>query len=314
MAFNHKHLIDITEYSADDIMTILETAKNFKQVNERRIKKVPTLKGFTVVNMFNEPSTRTRSSFEIAEKRLSADSLNFGGSSTATVKGESLVDTVKTLCSYKIDCIVVRDRWAGVPRKIADVSGVSVIDAGDGKHQHPTQALLDLYSIWEEKGDLAGLHVGVVGDIAHSRVCGSLIPALKIMGCEVTVVAPPTLLPARPDILGADHVTSNLDEALPELDVVYMLRIQRERFEGAPYPNLREYNLLYGLTKERDKLLKPDALVCHPGPINRGVELDSFMADHPKRSIILDQVYAGVLVRMAALYLLLGGSNDGIDA
>ena len=144
MAFDHKHLIDITEYSADDIMTILETAKTFKQVNERRIKKVPTLKGFTVVNMFNEPSTRTRSSFEIAENRLSADSLNFGGSSTATVKGESLVDTVKTLCSYKIDCIVVRDRWAGVPRKIADVSGVSVIDAGDGKHQHPTQAILDL--------------------------------------------------------------------------------------------------------------------------------------------------------------------------
>ena len=314
MAFNHKHLIDITEYSADDIMTILETAKNFKQVNERRIKKVPTLKGFTVVNMFNEPSTRTRSSFEIAEKRLSADSLNFGGSSTATVKGESLVDTVKTLCSYKIDCIVVRDRWAGVPRKIADVSGVSVIDAGDGKHQHPTQALLDLYSIWEEKGDLAGLHVGVVGDIAHSRVCGSLIPALKIMGCEVTVVAPPTLLPARPDILGADHVTSNLDEALPELDVVSMLRIQRERFEGAPYPNLREYNLLYGLTEQRDKLLKPDACVCHPGPINRGVELDSFMADHPDRSIILDQVYAGILVRMAALYQLLGGTYDGIDA
>ncbi len=314
MAFNHKHLIDITEYSADDIMTILETAKNFKQVNERRIKKVPTLKGFTVVNMFNEPSTRTRSSFEIAEKRLSADSLNFGGSSTATVKGESLVDTVKTLCSYKIDCIVVRDRWAGVPRKIADVSGVSVIDAGDGKHQHPTQALLDLYSIWEEKGDLAGLHVGVVGDIAHSRVCGSLIPALKIMGCEVTVIAPPTLLPARPDILGADHVTSNLDEALPELDVVYMLRIQRERLEGAPYPSLREYNQLFGLTRERDRLMKPDALVCHPGPINRGVELDSFMADHPERSVILDQVYAGVLVRMAALYLLLGGSNDGFDA
>ncbi|WP_369809491.1 aspartate carbamoyltransferase, partial [uncultured Adlercreutzia sp.] len=183
-----------------------------------------------------------------------------------------------------------------------------------GKHQHPTQALLDLYSIWEEKGDLNGLHVGVVGDIAHSRVCGSLIPALKIMGCEVTVIAPPTLLPARPDILGADHVTSNFDEALPELDVVYMLRIQRERFEGAPYPNLREYNLLYGLTQERDRLMKPDACVCHPGPINRGVELDSFMADHPKRSIILDQVYAGVLVRMAALYLLLGGSNDGIDA
>jgi len=158
------------------------------------------------------------------------------------------------------------------------------------------------------------LKVGIVGDIGHSRVCGSLIPALKIMGCDVTVIAPPTLMPARPDVLGADRATSDLDAALPELDVVYMLRIQRERFEGAPYPNLREYNLLYGLTEQRDKLLKPDACVCHPGPINRGVELDSFMADHPKRSIILDQVYAGVLVRMAALYLLLGGSNDGIDA
>ena len=314
MSFSHKHLIDITEYSADDLMLMLETAEKFKQVNERRIKQVPTLKGFTVVNMFNEPSTRTRSSFEIAEKRLSANSLNFGGSSTSTVKGESLVDTVETLCAYKIDCIVVRDKHAGVPRKIADVSGVSVIDAGDGKHQHPTQALLDLYSIWEKKGSFDKLHVGVVGDIGHSRVCGSLIPALKIMGCEVTVIAPPTLMPARPDVLGADHVTYHLDEALPELDVVYMLRIQRERLEGAPYPSLREYNQLFGLTCERDRLMKPDALVCHPGPINRGVELDSFMADHPERSVILDQVYAGVLVRMAALYLLLGGSNDGFDA
>ena len=282
MAFDHKHLIDIAEYSADDIMTILETAERFKAVNERRIKQVPTLKGYTIVNMFNEPSTRTRSSFEIAEKRLSANSLNFGGSSTSTVKGESLVDTVETLCAYKIDMIIVRDKHAGVPRKIADVSGAHVIDAGDGKHQHPTQALLDLYSIWEAKGDLSGLHVGVVGDIGHSRVCGSLIPALKIMGCEVTVVAPQTLLPARPDVLGADHVTSRLDEALPELDVVYMLRIQRERLEGAPYPSLREYNLLYGLTKERDRLMKPDALICHPGPINRGVELDSYMADAPE--------------------------------
>ena len=314
MSFSHKHLIDITEYSADDLMLMLETAEKFKQVNERRIKQVPTLKGFTVVNMFNEPSTRTRSSFEIAEKRLSANSLNFGGSSTSTVKGESLVDTVETLCAYKIDCIVVRDKHAGVPRKIADVSGVSVIDAGDGKHQHPTQALLDLYSIWEKKGSFDKLHVGVVGDIGHSRVCGSLIPALKIMGCEVTVIAPPTLMPARPDVLGADHVTYHLDEVLPELDVIYMLRIQRERLEGAPYPSLREYNQLFGLTRERDRLMKPDALVCHPGPINRGVELDSFMADHPERSVILDQVYAGVLVRMAALYLLLGGSNDGFDA
>ena len=310
MAFAHKHLIDIREYSAEDIMTILETARNFKHVNERRIKKVPTLKGFTVVNMFNEPSTRTRSSFEIAEKRLSADTLNFGGSSTSTTKGESLTDTVKTLCSYKVDAIVVRDKHAGVPRKIADISGVHVIDAGDGKHQHPTQALLDLYTIWEEKGTIEGLHVGIVGDIGHSRVCGSLIPALKTMGAEVTVIAPPTLLPARPDILGADHVSSHLDEVLPQLDVVYMLRIQRERLEGAPYPSLREYSMLYGLTKDRDALMKPDALICHPGPINRGVELDSYMADHPTRSVILDQVYAGVLVRMAVLYLLLGGADD----
>lgn len=314
MPFNHDHLIGFDDYTADDIMQILETAVRFRSVNERRIKKIPTLKGFTVVNMFNEPSTRTRSSFEIAEKRLSCDSLNFGGSSTSTVKGESLVDTVMTLCSYKIDMIIVRDRHAGVPSKIAEVSGVHVIDAGDGKHQHPTQALLDLYSIWQEKGDFNGLKVGIVGDIGHSRVCGSLIPALKIMGSEVTVIAPPTLLPARPDVLGTDHVTSNLDEALPDLDVVYMLRIQRERLEGAPYPSLREYNMLYGLTQERDRLMKPDALICHPGPINRGVELDSFMADHPKRSVILDQVYAGILTRMAAMYLLLGGSEDGITA
>ena len=311
---SHRHLIDITEYSADDIMQILETAQRFRSVNERRIKKIPTLKGFTVVNMFNEPSTRTRSSFEIAEKRLSCDSLNFGGSSTSTVKGESLVDTVETLCAYKIDMIIVRDKHAGVPRKIADVSGAHVIDAGDGKHQHPTQALLDLYSIWQAKGDLNGLKVGIVGDIGHSRVCGSLIPALKIMGCEVTVIAPPTLMPARPEVLGADHVTCKIEEALPELDVVYMLRIQRERLEGAPYPSLREYNMLFGLTQERERMMKRDAIICHPGPINRGVELDSFMADHPERSVILDQVYAGILTRMAALYLLLGGSEDGITA
>ena len=314
MTFAHKHLIDITEYSRDDIMLLLETAAKFKEVNERRIKQVPTLKGATIVNMFNEPSTRTRSSFEIAEKRLSANSLNFGGSSTSTVKGESLSDTVETLCAYKIDMIIVRDKHAGVPRKIADLSGVHVIDAGDGKHQHPTQALLDLYSIWEEKGSFEGLNVGIVGDIAHSRVCGSLLPALKIMGANTVAIAPPTLLPARPDVLGADEVSSDLDSVLPDLDVVYMLRVQRERLEGAPFPSLREYNLLYGLTQKRDQLMKPDAIVCHPGPINRGVELDSFMADHPERSVILDQVYAGILVRMAALYLLLGGSNDGIDA
>lgn len=314
MAFNHKHLIDITEYSADDIMQILETAVTFKEVNERKIKKLPTLKGLTVINMFNEPSTRTRSSFELAEKRLSCDTLNFGGSSSSASKGESLVDTIETLNAYKIDMVVVRDKHAGVPQMITEHTNAGVIDAGDGKHQHPTQALLDLFSIWQAKGSFDNLKVGVVGDIGHSRVCGSLIPALKIMGCEVTVIAPATLMPARPDVLGADHVTSNIDEALPELDVVYMLRIQRERLEGAPYPSLREYNMLFGLTREREKLMKPDAIICHPGPINRGVELDSYMADHPQRSVILDQVYAGICTRMAALYLLLGGSNDGLTA
>ena len=310
MAFDHKHLIDIREYSADDLTLILDTAERFKAINERRIKKVPVLKGYTVVNMFNEPSTRTRSSFEIAEKRLSCDTLNFGGSSTSTVKGESLDDTVQTLCSYKIDMIVVRDRHAGVPRRIADISGVNVIDAGDGKHQHPTQALLDLYSIREAKGHIEGLHVGIVGDISHSRVCGSLVPALKTMGAHVTLIGPATLMPPAPEALGADAVTAHLDEVLPELDVVYMLRIQQERLEGAPFPSLREYSMLFGLNEQRDKLMRPDAIICHPGPINRGVELDSFMADHPTRSVILDQVYAGVLVRMAALYLLLGGGES----
>ncbi len=314
MAFNHKHLIDITEYSEEDIMTILQTAKMFSEVNERKIKKLPTLKGLTVINMFNEPSTRTRSSFELAEKRLSCDTLNFGGSSTSSVKGESLIDTVETLNAYKIDMIIVRDKHAGAPQIIAEHTPACVVDAGDGKHQHPTQALLDLYTIWEHKGSFKGLKVGIVGDIGHSRVCGSLIPALKIMGAEVTVVGPATLMPAAPEVLGADRVTADLDSVLPELDVVYMLRIQRERLEGAPFPSLREYHELFGLTQKRESLMKPDAIVCHPGPINRGVEFDSYMADHPQRSVILEQVYAGICVRMAVLYLLLGGTDDGITA
>ncbi len=312
MAFNHKHLIDITEYSDTDIMTILETAKAFSAVNERTIKKVPTLKGKTIVNMFNEPSTRTRSSFELAEKRLSADSLNFGGSSTSTVKGESLIDTVMTLNSYKIDMVVVRDKHEGAPYIVSQHTPAAVIDAGDGKHGHPTQALLDLYTIWQRFGHLEGLKVGIVGDISHSRVCGSLVPALKIVGAEVTLIAPGTLIPMNPEVLGADRVSASLDDVLPELDVVYMLRIQRERLEGAPFPSQREYHMLYGLTEARERLMKPEAIVCHPGPINRGVELDSYMADHPQRSVILDQVYAGICVRMAALYLLLGGADNGL--
>ena len=314
MAFNHKHLIDITEYSEEDIMTILQTAKTLSEVNERKIKKLPTLKGLTVINMFNEPSTRTRSSFELAEKRLSCDTLNFGGSSTSSVKGESLIDTVETLNAYKIDMIIVRDKHAGVPQMIAEHTPACVVDAGDGKHQHPTQALLDLYTIWEHKGSFKGLKVGIVGDIGHSRVCGSLVPALKIMGAEVTLVGPGTLMPAAPEVLGADRVTADLDSVLPELDVVYMLRIQRERLEGAPFPSLREYHELFGLTQKREALMKPDCIICHPGPINRGVEFDSYMADHPQRSVILEQVYAGICVRMAVLYLLLGGADNGLTA
>ena len=212
----------------------------------------------------------------------------------------------------KIDCIVVRDKHAGAPYIVTQNSPASVICAGDGKHNHPTQALLDLYTIWEHKGDFHGLKVAVVGDIAHSRVCGSLIPALKIMGCETYAVAPGTLLPPAPEVLGCDHVTSDLDSVLPELDVVYMLRVQQERLEGAPFPTIREYHKLFGLTKDREKLMKPDAIICHPGPINRGVEFDSYMADHPQRSVILEQVYAGICVRMAILYLLLGGADNGL--
>lgn len=314
MAFDHRHLIDIREYSEEDIALILDTAKAFSAVNDRKIKKVPTLRGLTIVNMFNEPSTRTRSSFELAEKRLSADTLNFGGSSTSSVKGESLIDTVETLNAYKIDAIVVRDKHAGAPHIISQHTPAVVIDAGDGKHQHPTQALLDLYSIREHKGRIRDLKVGIVGDVGHSRVVGSLAPALKTMGAHVTLVGPATLMPDAPANLGVDRVTPYLDEVLPEFDVVYMLRVQRERLEGAPFPSTREYHALYGLTKDRERLMKPDAIVCHPGPINRGVEFDSYMADHPRRSVILDQVYAGICVRMAVLYLLLGGSDNGLDS
>ncbi len=310
--FAHKHLLSIDDLSPEDIMTILKQARTFEEINERPIKKVPALRGKTVCNLFLEPSTRTRGSFELAEKRLSCDSLNAGGSTSSTVKGESLVDTVRTLDSMKVDMFIVRHKCAGAPYIVSQNTNATVIDAGDGKHQHPTQALLDLYTIWEHKGDFHGLKVAVVGDISHSRVCGSLIPALKIMGCETYAVAPGTLLPPAPEVLGCDHVTSDLDSVLPELDVVYMLRVQQERLEGAPFPTIREYHKLFGLTKDREKLMKPDAIICHPGPINRGVEFDSYMADHPQRSVILEQVYAGICVRMAILYLLLGGADNGL--
>lgn len=310
--FAHKHLLSIDDLSRDDIMNVLEQARMFEEVNERAIKKVPALRGKTVCNLFFEPSTRTRGSFELAEKRLSCDSLNAGGSASSTVKGESLVDTVRTLDAMKVDMFIVRHKCAGAPYMVSQNTNAAVIDAGDGKHQHPTQALLDLYTIWKEKGSFEGLKVGIVGDIAHSRVCGSLIPALNRMGAEVTLIAPATLLPACPEVLGAARVAPHLDSVLPELDVVYMLRIQMERLENAPFPSLREYHLLYGLTQERSKFMKEDAIICHPGPINRGVELDSYMADG-HHSVIVDQVFSGVCVRMALIYLLLGGGNDEVS-
>ena len=263
--FDHKNLLSIDELSAEDIMTVLTYAKTFEEVNERPIKKVPALRGKTICNLFLEPSTRTRGSFELAEKRLSCDTINAGGSASSTVKGESLVDTVKTLDSMKVDMFVVRHKYAGTPYMVSQHTNAAVIDAGDGKHQHPTQALLDLYTIWKEKGSFEGLKVGIVGDIVHSRVAGSLVPALAKLGAEVYLIAPATMLPAAPEALGVARVYANLDEALPELDVVYMLRIQMERLEEAPFPSLREYNLLYGLTKEREELMKPRRDHLPPG-------------------------------------------------
>ena len=312
MAFNHRHLIDLTEYSAEDITLILDIAERFREVNERRIKKVPTLKGYTVVNMFNEPSTRTRSSFELAEKRLSADSLSMGGATSSVVKGESLADTIETIDAMNVDMFICRAKLAGTPQKITEHTDAIVINAGDGKHQHPTQAMLDLYTIRENFGHLDGLKVAIVGDLSHSRVCGSLVPALKTMGAEVTLVGPPTFQVDDPDYYGVPQ-TADLDAVIPEMDVVYMLRVQLERMEGAAIPSRREYNRLWGLDMARVDRMKPEAIICHPGPMNRGMEINADVADCA-RSRILDQVNAGVLTRMAEMYLLLGGENNGVSA
>lgn len=304
-----EHLIDMNDLTAQDISCILDHARSFAEINRRSIKKVPTLRGKTIVNMFMEPSTRTRSSFELAEKRLSADSLNFSPSSSAVKKGETLKDTTLTLDAMGIDAIVIRHRYAGSPYMLTQYTNAKIINAGDGKHQHPTQALLDLYTMREHFGSLEGLRVGIVGDVVHSRVLGSLAPALKKMGAQVVVVGPPTFMPARPDILGVE-CCSDFNAVLPSLDVVYMLRIQLERVEGAPIPSLREYNMLFGLDLKRELLLKKHCLVMHPGPMNRGVEISAELADG-ERSCILEQVSAGVAVRMAVMYLLLGGEDGG---
>ncbi len=307
---NHKHLIDINEYTAEEITEILDTAKSFKEVNDRTIKKLPTLRGRTIINLFMEPSTRTRTSFEIAGKRLSGDVINFSASSSSTSKGETLADTAETLDAMNCDLVVVRSKQEGAPRLLTRHMKAHVVNGGDGKHQHPTQALLDAFTIRETLGTIKGLTVGIVGDIAHSRVVGSLVPLLKIMGANPIVIGPPTLMPARPELLGA-RVAHTLDDVLPELDVVYMLRIQMERLEAAPLPSLREYAMLYGINAARMQAMKPDAIIMHPGPINRGVELSAEAADSD-RAVILDQVNSGVAVRMAVMYLLLGGEGNGI--
>jgi aspartate carbamoyltransferase catalytic subunit len=306
------HVIDMTDLSPDDVRLILDTAESFKEVNERRIKKLPTLRGRTVVNLFLEPSTRTRTSFEIAAKRLSADGINFTASASATVKGESLADTAATLSAMACDLVVIRHKYAGAPRILADKMDAHIVNGGDGMHQHPTQALLDLFTMRERLGKLKGLTVGIVGDIAHSRVAGSLVPALRMMGATPVLVGPPTLMPARPDVLGAE-VAASLDSVLADLDVAYMLRIQMERAEGMPFPSVREYSTLFGMNESRLAKMPPHAIVMHPGPMNRGVEISAEVADS-ERSLILDQVNAGVAVRMAVMYLLLGGDASGAAA
>ena len=293
---SNRHIIDIEDLTTEEIVLILDTAESFKEVNERRIKKLPTLRGRTIVNLFLEPSTRTRTSFEIAAKRLSADGINFSASTSATVKGESLVDTAETLSAMACDLVIVRHKYAGSPRMLADHMDAHIINGGDGMHQHPTQALLDLYTMRERLGHLEGLTVAVVGDIAHSRVAGSLVPALRMVGARPIVVGPPTLMPARPDVLGAE-VSYTLDDVLPEVDVAYMLRIQMERAEGMPFPSVREYARLWGMNETRLAAMKPEAIVMHPGPMNRGVEISSAVADS-SRAVVLNQVNAGVAVRM----------------
>lgn len=307
-----KHILGMDDLTADDIARILETAESFAEVNERRIKKLPTLRGLTVVNLFLEPSTRTRTSFEIAAKRLSADGINFTASASATVKGESLRDTAATLAAMSCDLVIIRHKYAGAPRILTEMMDCHIVNGGDGKHQHPTQALLDLYTMKQRLGHLEGLRVGIVGDISHSRVAGSLIPALLKVGATPVVIAPPTLMPARPDVLGVE-VSWDLDEVLPTLDVAYMLRIQMERADGMPFPSLREYARYYGMNTARLASMKPSAIVMHPGPMNRGVEISADVADS-ERSLVLEQVESGVAVRMAVMYLLLGGADSGAAA
>jgi len=306
MVFKRKDLLGTEDLSKEEILFILKTAESFREVLERPIRKVPTLRGKTVVNLFFEPSTRTRMSFELAEKRLNADVLNFSTSNSSVIKGETLLDTARNILAMKVDCLVLRHPTPGAPHLLAKKLPVSVINAGDGAHEHPTQALLDLYTIREQKGGVEGLKIVIIGDIAHSRVARSNIWALQKLGAEVRVCAPSTLIPPLIEKMGV-KVFYSPEDALKEVDIVMMLRIQKERQNTGLFPSLSEYVELFSLTEERLGLAKDDALIMHPGPVNRGIELPAKVADG-KRSIILNQVTNGVAVRMAVLYLLLGKS------
>jgi aspartate carbamoyltransferase catalytic subunit len=303
--WTRRHLLGLHELSAEEIQLILKTAESFVEVSERSVKKVPALRGKTVVNLFFEPSTRTRVSFELAAKRLSADTMNIAAATSSLSKGETILDMVRNIEALHVDALIIRHASAGVPAQIAQHTRASVINAGDGAHEHPTQALLDLFTIQQFKGRITGLKVAIIGDIAHSRVARSNIWGLTKLGATVTLCGPPTLLPAVPEAFPV-ALTYQVEEAIRDADVIMLLRVQQERQEALAIPSLREYRLRYGLDRERIQRAKPDVLVMHPGPLNRGVELDSAVADGP-RSVILNQVTNGLAVRMAALYLVMGG-------
>jgi aspartate carbamoyltransferase catalytic subunit len=304
----NKHLLSMHDVTAEDVVRILDTAESFREVGTRVIKKVPALRGRTVVNFFLENSTRTRISFELAAKRLSADVINFSASGSSVAKGESLKDTALTLQAMGADAVVIRHSSSGSPYQLTKWVKGSVLNAGDGTHEHPTQALLDLYTMREKLGRLEGLRVAIVGDVLHSRVARSLSFGLAKMGAEVTLIGPPTLIPPDAPAWGV-QVSYDIDSVLPKLDVCYVLRVQKERQRLEYFPSVREYARLFGLTSGRVGLLPEGALIMHPGPMNRGVEIDSDVADLPQ-SVIEEQVTNGIAVRMSLLYLMLGGGRS----
>jgi aspartate carbamoyltransferase catalytic subunit len=308
MEFTKKDILDMASLSVDEIGLILDTSERMLEISRRPVKKVPTLRGQTIVLFFYEPSTRTRTSFDLAAKRLSADALSISAGGSSLVKGETLLDTARNLEAMNADVVVLRHSSSGAPHLLARHLKAGVINAGDGAHAHPTQSLLDLLTVRQAKGRIAGLRVAIVGDIAHSRVARSNVTGFAKMGAEVTVAGPPTMMPVGIERLGA-RVTHRLEDALEGADVVMMLRIQRERQEGRLFSTEREYAETFGLSEKRLRLAHPEAIVMHPGPINRGVEIDSALADG-ERSVILEQVANGVAVRMALLYLVAGGARN----